>query len=615
MKLGFSKVISLSELKALIRSFYKLTGIMCLIRYNGKNLSVFSNKNLLANFRFSNYDKNIIDQIKNHNKYGLFKSKSGLMYVGIPVYIEAELECLIFTTPIFYKTPDMKYLNDEIIISKLEKEKVLNCIHNIPLFENEKIMEMIKFLYNMVNIVKEITPADEVNYDRVYGKLHKNTEKFMEEYNSVKRKAYYDELTNLPNWNYLKERIEKYILLNPDNKFALFHIDLDNFKNINDIFGYKYGDRLLKKIGSIIKEIYNKNAIVARKYGNEFLVFKLEVDLEDLDREVQELLSILSGLWNLDGTEVLTSVRIGISIYPDGSNNAMGLIRSADIALNKAKLSGKNSYRVFEKSMYDEILRKSEMEKEIRKAIKNGEFLLYYQPQVDVTSNKVVSFEALIRWNSSRLGWIRPDQFIGLAEETGLIVPIGEWVFREACIQNVLWKSEGYDFDFISVNVSTVQLKNSNFIDMVEKTLEETGVDPESIEIEITESVAMESLEENIRVINRLKGMNIRIALDDFGSGYSSLNYLKSIPINTIKIDKTFIDGICEDSYESIITEQIINLAHRMKLDVIAEGVEFKDQFILLKMKKCNKIQGYYFGKPMPAEDIEGILCDKGDLN
>lgn len=615
MKLGFSKVINLSELKALIRSFYKLTGIMCLIRYNGKNLSVFSNKNLLANFRFSNYDKNIIDQIRNHNKYGLFKSKSGLMYVGIPVYIEDELECLIFTTPIFYKTPDMKYLNDEIIISKLEKEKALNCIHNIPFFEDEKIRDMIKFLYNMVNIIKEITHSDTGNYDKVYGKLHKNTEKFMEEYNSVKRKAYYDELTNLPNWNYLKERIEKYILLNPGNKFALFHIDLDNFKNINDIFGYKYGDRLLKKIGSIIKEIYNKNAVVARKYGNEFLVFKLKADLEDLDREVQELLNILSGLWNLDGTEVLTSVSIGISIYPDGSDNAMDLIRSADIALNKAKLSGKNSYRVFEKSMYDEILKKSEMEKEIRKAIKNREFLLYYQPQVDVTTNKIVSFEALIRWNSSKLGWVRPDQFIGLAEETGLIVTIGEWVFREACIQNVLWKSKGYDFDFISVNVSTVQLKNSNFIDMVEKTLEETGVDPDSIEIEITESVAMESLEENIRVINRLKSMNIRIALDDFGSGYSSLNYLKSIPINTIKIDKTFIDGICEDSYESIITEQIINLAHRMKLDVIAEGVEFEDQFILLKLKKCNKIQGYYFGKPMPAKDIESILSDKSDLN
>jgi EAL domain-containing protein (putative c-di-GMP-specific phosphodiesterase class I) len=222
-----------------------------------------------------------------------------------------------------------------------------------------------------------------------------------------------------------------------------------------------------------------------------------------------------------------------------------------------------------------------------------------------------VSFEALIRWNSSKFGWVMPGEFISLAEETGLIVSIGEWVFKEACIQSTIWKKKGYKFDFISVNVSTVQLKESGFIDMVKRILLETNVDPKTIEVEITESVAIESLKKNCKIINELKKMGIRVALDDFGSGYSSLNYLKSIPINTIKIDKTFIDGICKYDYENIITGEIINLAHRMNLDVIAEGVEEEDQVNFLRTKSCNKIQGYYFGKPMPSENIDNMLRNK----
>ncbi|WP_406542683.1 putative bifunctional diguanylate cyclase/phosphodiesterase [Clostridium ljungdahlii] len=258
--------------------------------------------------------------------------------------------------------------------------------------------------------------------------------------------------------------------------------------------------------------------------------------------------------------------------------------------------------------MYNEILKKVEMEKELRKAIKNNEFILYYQPQVDMENTKVVGFEALIRWNSPKLGWVMPLEFINLAEETGLIIPIGEWVLKTACSQNKMWKDNGYSYDFISINVLPIQLKDDNFVYTVKKVLEETELKPEYLEIEITESVMMESLESNLKVINELKNMGVKVALDDFGSGYSSLNYLKSIPINTLKIDKTFIDGICSDYYEDIITEEIIKLAHRMKLEVVAEGVEEENQIKSLKGKNCNKIQGYYFGKPMPSEDIKDFL-------
>lgn len=608
MELKFSKFISLSEIKNLIKSFYELTGIMCFIKCKEKKINVFSNKDSLLNFRFRNYDKYIIEQIMHHNnKYATYKSKSGLMYVGIPVYIGDKLECIIFTTPIFYKDPDMKYLKDEITVFRKNESKILDLINDIPVFSYKKISKMIKLFCTITGIIQEIS------YSHIKC-IDYNKKEIKQKYNYIryiKKKAYYDELTSLPNWNYLKEKMKEYIELNPDKNFALIHIDLDNFKNINDIFGYKYGDNLLKKIGLIIKNMYVKDAIVARKCGNEFLVFKMESNLENLTKEVQNILDTLSGLWNFNGTEVLISVSIGISRYPNDACDAMGLIRRADIALNKAKSSERNSYKIFEKYMYDDILRKSEMEKELRKAIKNDEFVLYYQPQMDIKINRILSFEALIRWNNPRFGWIMPNDFIGLSEETGLIVPIGEWVFKQACIQSATWKEKGYSFDFISINVSTVQLKSNGFVDMVKRALEETGADPKSIEVEITESVVMESLEENLKIINKLKDMNIRVALDDFGSGYSSLNYLKSIPINTIKIDKTFIDGICRNSYENIIIEQIINLAHKMKLDVIAEGVEFKEQFISLKMKDCNKIQGYYFGKPMPIKSIDKILREK----
>ena len=343
--------------------------------------------------------------------------------------------------------------------------------------------------------------------------------------------------------------------------------------------------------------------------GDGFLLLKQKIDggieLKDL---AQHIVDTISGLWSFDGNEVLVSVNIGITIFPRDGGEAAKLIRNVDIALNRAKLIGKNTYILFEKYMYDEILRKTELERGLRKAIKDNEFILYYQPQVDMRTRRVVGFEALIRWNSSKFGWIMPMEFISLAEETGLIVPIGEWVLKTACRQNKLWKNRGYSYDFISINVSTIQLKNDNFINTVRNVLEETGLKPEYLEIEITESVMMESFDWSLRVITELKNMGVRVALDDFGSGYSSLNYLKSIPINTLKIDKTFIDGICKGAYENIITGEIIKLAHKMKLEVVAEGVEMEEQIRYLEEENCNKIQGYYFGKPMPPECINMFL-------
>ena len=355
-----------------------------------------------------------------------------------------------------------------------------------------------------------------------------------------------------------------------------------------------------------------KIGMVSRTGGDGFLLLKREINGRiELENLAQHIIDDISGLWVFSGNEVLVSVNIGITVFPKDGRKVAKLLRNVDVALNRAKLTSKNSYVIFEKYMYDEILEKTELERELRKALKNNEFILYYQPQVDIKTRDIVGFEALIRWDSPKLGWVMPQKFISLAEETGLIVPIGDWVLKTACMQNKLWKNKGYSYDFISVNVSTVQLKDNNFIDTVRDTLKETGLKPECLEVEITESVMMESFDWSLQVITELKDMGIKVALDDFGSGYSSLNYLKSIPINTLKIDKTFIDGICKGSYENIITGEIIELAHKMELEVVAEGVEMEEQISYLKEKNCNKIQGYYFGKPMPSECINMLLEEK----
>ncbi|MBV4432571.1 EAL domain-containing protein [Clostridium tyrobutyricum] len=603
MESNFSKVIDSYEVKTLLHSFYSLMGIKCLIKYREKTFYKHPEFRPLTDFGFKKYDENIVKQIKENRKYGIFKSKTGLMYFGVPIYIDNNTVAIMFTSPILYQKLNLKYLSGEISDFKAHQNDIVDVVKHIPCFSKEVIAKIIEYFCNISYIINK-----NIRTYSKYSELLESKKRLESNYNTMVKMAYYDELTGLGNCNYLKTEMKKSIESYPERSFILFHVELSNFKNVNDILGYKYGDRLLQKIGNTIRKLYI-NDIVSRNYGNEFLILKkLENHKINLHTEAKYLLHSLCDVWDLDDIEVPISVSIGMTVYPKDGKDATVMMRNADIALNKAKSNGKNSYIMFENYMYDEILIKSEMEKELRKAIKNEEFELYYQPQVEVCNNKVVGFEALIRWNSSKLGWVMPGEFISLAEETGIITSIGEWVFEKACFQIMQWKNKGYDYDFISINVSPVQIRKNGFVDMIKRVIKKTGVDTNLIELEITESVVMESLERSCGVIDELKRMGIRIALDDFGSGYSSLNYLKSLPINTIKIDKTFIDGICKYSYENIIVDSIINLAHIMKLDVVAEGVESEEQFISLREKRCNKIQGYYFGKPMPCKEAEKML-------
>lgn len=425
--------------------------------------------------------------------------------------------------------------------------------------------------------------------------------------------AYYDSLTGLPNRRYFEKILKNILAFNEnsykDNKGIVLFLDLDNFKNINDTLGHDVGDKLLKIIANKLKEVLRKEDIISRFGGDEFLILQPNINTyEEAVESVNRIIDIFKDLWILGEHKLYITPSIGITVYPDDGEDVNIILRNADTAAYDAKFSGKNGYKFFEKSMFDQMLRKTEVEKALREAVKNNEFELYYQPQVEVSTGRIVSLEALARWKNPKLGFVSPVEFIPIAEETGLIVDIGEWVIRAACKQNKEWKNKGYCYDTIAVNVSSLQLRQRGFVELVKNILKEIGLKPEFLELEITESVLMESLEKSVEILNELRKIGVKTALDDFGTGYSSLNYLMKIPIDTLKIDKTFIDNVSTNYSQKSIIEGIIIIAHEMALDVVAEGVEVKEQLKILADKKCDKIQGYLFSKPYEAKDIEKIL-------
>lgn len=636
----FSELVNISELKELIESIYSITGISCFIKdAKGESITLNNYNKICEKFykddlldRFDQYEaeKIILERIEKGDEYAVYRCKNNLIYMGAPIIIDGDYRAILFAGQVFSKEPNIGCFKSQERNSKFDEEEYIKNVKKIPVLSEKKTSEIISVLCKLAKILGEFAQRhlkeleankklseSYIELSNVYQQLSIAEKELRHQYEEMEKMAYYDLVTNLPNWNFFSKKLNEYTSNYASNnlgRFAVFKIDLDNFKTVNDTYGHEYGDKLLKAMGESIQRNLGRDFVVSRTGGDEFLILQPRINNKsDAVDTAEKLLNTLNGLWEIDEKEFFAAISIGITIYPDDSSECAEILRNVDIAVNKAKDLGKNLYKFFEFSMHDEIMRKAELEKQLRNAIKCNEFMLYYQPQVNVENRKIVSFEALIRWNNKKFGWISPEEFITLAEETGLIIPIGEWVFRTACLQDKEWKEQGYVYDFISVNVSAIQLQKSDFVNVVKKILQETNTKPESLEIEITESVMMESLDLNLNALNELRSMGLRVALDDFGTGYSSLNYLKSLPINTLKIDKTFVDGLCKNSYEEIITEQIIKLAHKMNLEVVAEGVELEEQLKSLEGKNCNKIQGYYFAKPLPPEEI-GFFIKSSEL-
>lgn len=429
----------------------------------------------------------------------------------------------------------------------------------------------------------------------------------------IKFMAFYDSLTKLPNRTLFMRKLDEEIEWAKRNNSngAVFFIDLDNFKNINDTLGHNYGDKLLVYLSKKLKRLITSEDIICRLGGDEFLLIHACSDCVEMERYAKKLLDLFDNSFEIDNKEMYVTASIGIAIYPKDGEDSSEILKNADFAMYKAKELGKNRFAFYNESIYMQLERKTNIERILRNSIGNNELMIYYQPQYDANTEEIFGFEALLRLNSIELGFISPAEFIPIAEESRYISEIDLWILKEACLQCKEWMKKGYKFKSISVNVSSVDMQKNNFLENIKKILKETKISPDIIELEITETALMTSIDYNINELNELKKSGIRIALDDFGTGYSSLNYLRSIPINTLKIDKSFIDNITTSKKEESIMNNIIEMAHTMDLKVVAEGVETSNQLKILKEKRCDYIQGYYFSRPLPPEEIEKLLLKR----
>jgi diguanylate cyclase (GGDEF)-like protein/PAS domain S-box-containing protein len=432
--------------------------------------------------------------------------------------------------------------------------------------------------------------------------------------NTIKFMAYHDALTGLPNRNMFRKQLNEALKHKGNGMLAVLFLDLDRFKIINDTKGHKLGDLLLQIVAKRLENAVQADGLVSRQGGDEFIILLENIDKERVKVVAQRILDEFSMAIIINNQEFFVTSSIGISLAPIDGNDEETLIKHADTAMYLAKEHGKNNFQFYTSQLHGLSSRKMELENGLRKALEQGQLALHYQPQVNLETNGIVGIEALMRWQHPEHGFISPAEFIPLAEETGLIVPIGKWALRTACEQNKAWQDLGLGEFLIAVNISVRQLQEEDFVEFVKKVLAETELDPTCLELEITESI-MQNIERSTKILHQLKELGVKISIDDFGTGYSSLSYLKHLPIDSIKIDKSFVDDIIDHSNQGAMVKTIIDMGSNLNFKVIAEGIEKEAQVEFLKKNACEIGQGYYFSKPLPTEQVGRILAKDFNQN
>jgi len=446
--------------------------------------------------------------------------------------------------------------------------------------------------------------------------------------NRIRSLSYYDTLTGLPNRLLFKKLTYQAVKQAQRNgtQFALLYLDLDRFKRINDTLGHSAGDELLKVLSDLlVKHLRaydyvarglferDKPAPIARFGGDEFTILVTDLNKkESLINLAKRISEVLSGPLTIRGSECFMTSSMGIAIYPEDGDNFETLLKHAGTALAQAKQVGRNGFQFYAKSMNAQAFKHLRLEGKLRNALEGDELILYYQPQMDIQTEKIIGFEALLRWELPGKGLVPPGDFIPLAEETDLIIPIGDWVLKQACAQSVSWQKAGFEPVQIAVNLSGRQFIQEGLLNNICQILDESGLSPECLEIEITETTIMQNLEATTEMLREMQAAGLKISMDDFGTGYSSMSYLKQFPLNTLKIDRSFVMGITEDETDAAITQTIISLAHSLHLHTIAEGVETKGQLELLKKQGCQQIQGYLISRPLPPTEVVKFLTPSG---
>ena len=447
----------------------------------------------------------------------------------------------------------------------------------------------------------------------------------------IKLLAYYDSLTNLPNRLLFMDRLHHEIEISKRNKtsMAVFFLDLDEFKKINDTFGHAAGDELLVGVAKRLQKALRKSDTIgrpgeiisftdplakehfARLGGDEFtLIIPSLADKKFSTTVAEKIVHLFKEPFLIAGREMFISTSIGVALYPDSGEDVETLLKNADTAMYNAKGMGKNTFRYYSPSMNAQAMQRIDLENKMRYAIKNEEFLLYYQPQYEIDSGRLVGAEALIRWKNPELGLVSPADFIPLAEETGLIIPIGEWVVNTACRQGKIWHGQGFDTLHIAVNLSARQFFDVGMVEKIKSAVAAAGINPHLLELEITESAMMHDIDRAVQILGQLKEAGMTISLDDFGTGYSSLTYLKKFPIDILKIDQSFIRDADLEGNDGAIISAILAMCLQLGIQVVAEGVETKESLDFLKERNCHLAQGYFFSRPLPVEEF-GKLLDR----
>jgi diguanylate cyclase (GGDEF)-like protein/PAS domain S-box-containing protein len=429
--------------------------------------------------------------------------------------------------------------------------------------------------------------------------------------NKIHNLAYFDSLTGLPNRSMFRDRLDHMIALahRENRKFCLLFLDLDNFKDVNDTQGHRFGDRLLQEVAKRLSENMRESDTLARVGGDEFVFIISSVsDQENASTAARRIMALFAEQFAIEGRLIYSSASIGIAMYPDDGQDNETLLKCADNAMYHAKNEGKSHYRFYSMEMHHKMMRRIAIENSLRYGLERKEFFLHYQPQWDLKTAGMTGVEVLLRWKSLDFGLMPPAEFISLTEDSGLIYELGEWIMHTASFQAKKWTLTGRQRFRVAINISAQQLKQPGFLTIIKRIMSETDVDPSIIELEFTESVLMDNGDKNIHILRSLKEMGILLSMDDFGTGYSSLSYLKNFPIDKIKIDRSFIKDVTENTDNMKIVKAIISLAHSLSLKVIAEGVENGEQLDILKKLGCHEVQGFYLAEPMPLESITGML-------